>query len=282
MSPDLAATFVDTGLTLADWLPTEEGRVGMHPDLAFIYMTALAEEMAESYRYHPVTDETRDHLAVSGCTLERLARVLLDNQRLSDGGPTEQEVESCMATIAFEFVLPQGIANIPVQKIIEFRRRHADERAALQSHLQGMVNGLQEIEDRDALEVHLRVTYERELKPELNNYRRALNSLAIDTVYGAANVRTMVPPVLAGALEVAGPVGGLFAGLASSLNPVVPVVFATGAMVCSVLPVLRAKQKEARELTSPAAYLMHVEEGLGPATLTEWLARKARRFFLRV
>jgi hypothetical protein len=106
--------------------------------------------------------------------------------------------------------------------------------------------------------------------------------LAIDTVVGAVNVRTIVPPVIAGAIEVAGPVGGLVGGLVSSLNPVVPVVLAGGAVVCSVLPVLRAKQKEASELTSPAAYLMHVEEHLGPATLTEWVAQRARQFFLRV
>jgi len=63
MSPDLTRAFVDTGLAMADWHVDEHGdrievgRVGMHPKLRSVYMTALAEEMAASRGYHPVTDE---------------------------------------------------------------------------------------------------------------------------------------------------------------------------------------------------------------------------------
>src|SRR5579859_2162613 len=51
--------------------------IGMHPKLAYIYMEALAEQMAASRELHPVTNSVRDHIAVGGYTLERLARVLL-------------------------------------------------------------------------------------------------------------------------------------------------------------------------------------------------------------
>lgn len=273
MPSELKDAFIDTGLAVADWLPTEEGRVGMHPDLAFVYMTALAEEIAARSRYHPVTDETRDHLAVTGCTLERLARVLLQDEHLAGQGLTEHEIEAQMATLAFASVLPRGIINVPTEKIIAFRKHCAPERAAFQDHLQGMVSGLQGIQDQDALETHLHVTYERQLKPQLDEYRRGLHSLGIDTVMGAFNVRAIFPPLVTSGMDAAG-----------IAMPADPVVAAGGAIAFSVLPVLRAKQKEARDLesSSPVAYLMRVEERLGPTTLTGWVARRARQFFLRV
>jgi uncharacterized protein DUF6236 len=108
MSPNLTRSFVNTGLAIADWHVDEHGdqievgRVGMHPNLRFVYMTALAEELAASRGYHPVTDETLGHLAVTGCTLERLAQALLGKVSISGPAPTEQEIEVNMATIAFD------------------------------------------------------------------------------------------------------------------------------------------------------------------------------------
>ena len=70
----------------------------------------------------------------------------------------------------------------------------------------------------------------------------------------------------------------------AGLTPIDPILAAGGAIAFSVLPVIRDKQKEARDLvrSSPAAYLMNVEEGLRSATLMEWIAQRARQFFFRV
>ena len=47
--------------------------IGMHPRLAWVYMTALAEQIAAHRGLRPLTDETRDHLALSSLAPERLA-----------------------------------------------------------------------------------------------------------------------------------------------------------------------------------------------------------------
>jgi len=46
----------------------DENWLGMHPKLADTYMMELAEEMARERGFHPTTDETMDHVAVSGVT----------------------------------------------------------------------------------------------------------------------------------------------------------------------------------------------------------------------
>ena len=48
----------------------------MHPKITQVYMTALAKELARRRGMYPLTDETLDHLAVGGWTMERLAQAL--------------------------------------------------------------------------------------------------------------------------------------------------------------------------------------------------------------
>jgi hypothetical protein len=62
--------------------------IGMHPRLANLYMMALAEAMAPGVAA-PLTDETFDHIAISGLTMERLAAALLDQPALAT--PTRSE-----------------------------------------------------------------------------------------------------------------------------------------------------------------------------------------------
>jgi len=53
-------------------------QIGMHPRLALVYMEALAEQMAFVRRFHLITDNAQDHVAMGPYTLERLAQALLD------------------------------------------------------------------------------------------------------------------------------------------------------------------------------------------------------------
>jgi hypothetical protein len=59
---------------------------------------------------------------------------------------------------------------------------------------------------------------------------------------------------------------------------------AVAGLAVSLIPVARDAQKAAREKTkdSPAAFLMHVEEGLAPGTLLGWVRQSVRKFVLGV
>lgn len=273
MSSRLQDAFLNTGLAQ----PERAGDprwVGMHPRMASVYMTALAEEIAANRGLHPTTDECLAHVAVSGATLERLAQALLGDVKLTGPASTQHEIEVQMATVALESVIPRNIKSVPVEKIISLRKNHPAALAAFQVYLNGLVaemRQLQEVKDASALKAHLEVEYEKKLKPELDELRKQLKSLQIDAVTGAFNMQFSIPPLAA--------TGAAALGL--DVNPLLAV---GGGLALGLIPVIRDKQKQAREAlkSSPAAWLMRAEENLKPATLSSWVSKSARQFILGV
>lgn len=273
MMPMLQDAFVNTGLAQPD-RNRDPRWVGMHPKFASVYMTALAEEMGARRGLHPATDETLDHVAVSGATLERLTQALLGDVELLGPKPTQHEVEVQMATIALESVIPRDIKSVPVEKIISVRKKYPKALAAFQEHVHSLVadlRQLQEVKDAPALKAHLEAEYEKKVKPELDELRKQLKSLQIDAVTGAFSMQFSIPPLVA--------TGAAAVGLAVN-----PLLAAGGGLALSLIPAIRDKQKQAREAvkSTHAAWLMRVEEDLKPATLTSWVSTSARQFILGV
>lgn len=254
-------------------------RVEMHPKLAFVYMEALAERMAVTRQLRPVADNAFDHLAVSGYTTERITRALLSSEgvksQLVNASPMGDEIETQMAMIALQSILPRDIASVPTKKIISLRNRHRDEMTAFQTHIHDLVSGLEELQninDPVALKAHLDIEYEKNLKPQLADLKKCLKSLAIDTVTGAMNVRVILPPLFASA------------GASLHLAPFNPIIAGAGAIAFSILPVFRKKQEEISQVirSTPAAYLLYLQEELGPTQAAAWITQQARRFLFRV
>jgi hypothetical protein len=289
----LAVSYIrpDTGET--EWW-------GMHPRLAFIYMAMVAEQMAANRQFHPVADDVMDHIAVNGATVEavgveRLWDVLFsfsdEKTHLDDTWVTnirqllahstasaKYDLGAQMATIAIQSVLPKDIGNVPLKKIIKLRQQHRDEMTAFQTYIHDFVAGLEELQninDPRALETHLMIEYEKQLKPQLDNLKNMLKSSGIDTVMGAMNVRVNLPTLVAG--------GGASVALAH-FNPAVPMIIAAGAIAYSIFPVLREKRKAVHDIlrSSPAAYLLHLQEGLEPVKLTSLIAQHVQRKLFRV
>ncbi len=266
---------------------TDNHLLALHPKLAYIYLEALAEEMAAARHFYPVTDSMLDHLAINGCTLERLAQALLNELSengedkgifLSRTGPSKHEIEVKMATIALQFVLPHDLENVPTEKIVKFRKQHSNELAAFQAYLQEFVKNLDElgdIKDLAAIQAHLEVAYQKELKPQLDDLKKCLRSLGMETVTGVMNIRVALPTLVVS--------GGAYLGQAH-LGPINPILAGAGALAFSVLPVIRDKAKEARDKarSSPAAYLLYMQEDLEPAKLSSRITQMARKVFFQV
>ena len=255
-------------------------QVGMHPRLAFVYMEALAEQMASARGLRPVTDNELAHVAIGEYTLERLAQALLSNMddkqpHLVRAVPTADEIERQMASIALQSVLPQNIASIPVEKIIQLRKQHRTELTAFQTHIHEFVANLdtiQQIDDPRAIRAHLEVAYEREIKPQLDDLKRCMKSLAIRTVMGVFNVKVALPPLLVGAASP------------HLLSSVPPEVTGTVSVAWSIFPVFQRKRKEMGEKirSSPAAYLFFVQEGLTPTNVVFQVMQATRRMLFGV
>lgn len=128
MDPQLVRGLVARGLAIH---LEDDYTIGLHPKLAYTYMEALAEHMATERDLHPVTDDMFDHLAVSGYTLGRLVHAVLGHDINShysfSSAPTSHQIEEQMAMITLTSVIPQGITNVPIEKIVTLRKKHRDE-----------------------------------------------------------------------------------------------------------------------------------------------------------
>ncbi len=171
--------------------------IGMHPKLATLYMLALADAMAQQRGAHPITDDTLNHLAVGGFTMERLAGALLDDV-IEPQHPSDQEVEQLAAGLILQVVVPVDLDHVPARKLLAFRDKYAAERAAFQQQVEALAYSLHgaAVTDTEALRDHVQAQYDKTLRPELADLRRRLRDVKIEAVMGLIDVKTLLPPGL--------------------------------------------------------------------------------------
>ena len=270
MSPELYQALFASGLAAPDapnfpW-------VGMHPRLAWVYMTALAEELSSERGLRPLTDDERDHVALSGLTTARLAQALLGDVALVNATKSATEIESTLVLLAFQAVIPKDLSQLSVEKVLEFREKYPEERAKFQkgvAELAGSRTWLQSISDRRVLKERLREEVQKEWSVKVTELDEKMHSLGIDTVLGCFNLSTALPATAVAAL-------GVFTAV---LNPIAA---GTAALALGAIPVLRDKQKAAKEAlkTSDVAYLYRMEHDLQPRDLWNRVKGHLRDFAL--
>lgn len=271
------------GLELSRTLANErlavwgEGRdmrwIGVHPDIAAVYMTCLAESIAGRSGYGLLADSVTEHVVVGERSIERLAQMLLKGdfgqQSQQSGDLVSAEV---VAVMAIQAVLPRGLAKVPMTKIIELRKRYLAELADFQAWIHGTTKTLREITggvtSRAAVEQHLAVIQEQQVKPRLDALKEQLRSLAIETVSGAFSVKSPWP---------------IIADTTAALYRSQPAL-AVGGIALSAIPNVGKQRREARKAIAgnPAAYLLHAQERLAPKTLVNRVSRACRRLALGV
>lgn len=254
--------------------PHNEGGnwLGMHPKLADIYMSALAEEMADENRSHPATDETLHHVAAAGWTVPRLAAALLDDPYLASPSgevkPNAGEIRASLAVISFEAVMPKDLTSLTVEKIARIRERFKPERYRFQELVDSAA------QDKDVggpradptlFQDRLREIYARNIEPKTDELREALSAEAVKTVQTAASTSVRASPLLAG-ISLAAPVALL------------------GALAYTFIPLLLDARSHARATynSSPGAYLYRVDQAMKPRKLVGWVAERAQQFLVGI
>jgi hypothetical protein len=186
---DLRKVLIDSKIASPD--PHDPHWIGMHPRLAQVYMTALADQLAGERGLCPLTDETLDHMAVGGLSVERLAQVLLGDVNLATSEKSDLETESIAAYFSIETVIPANIDEVSVKNIRDFREKYPQERASFQKALAKFAKDrewLKKIDDEDVLQDRLKTEYEKELKPKVDQLRDKLHFLRkpINLQWGAS------------------------------------------------------------------------------------------------
>jgi hypothetical protein len=254
---------------------TPEGRyewIGMHPTLARVYMTALAETMAPWLGARPVAESAFDHIAISGVTLERLTDALLSEKRSKPEKPDRsQEVEETLATIAFRSVVPAKPELIPASQIIEFRETYGEERAQFQLEISKIIKDcehLGQITDEARLRQHLEDMYKTRLAGKLERMEQAMRRARWDVLDGTIAASWAVPTAV---------VTGLAAlGLALPAVSVAAVGIAFGGW-----QIWRKREKSVAETMkpSPEAYLYRAKRFLSPRAALDEIRSERSGFF---
>ena len=267
---DVYLALNESGLASTDFRGSQW--IGMHPRLAWVYMTMLAEHVAEKHGLRALTDETRDHVALSGLSIERLAQALLDDSPLLDSGPTASEIEAVLVSVAFRTIVPKNLAELKVDKILAFRDKYPKERAKFQIQASNFLTSsewLKSISDPKVLEQRLRDEFDKKWAAELDDLREKLTEVGIDTMFSCFNLKAALPAGLATAAAIAG----------LSLNPIVA---GAAGLTLGAIPVFRDKRKAARDAlkASPVSYLYRMEQDLKPADLWSWVKQRSLKLAL--
>jgi hypothetical protein len=250
----------------------EQGRewIGMHPRLANVYMSALAERLSLRAGAHPVASDSINYFAITGFTFERLAQVLLDRSRVIAPNPTEDELEAGLATFALKSVMPKDFDKISIDQILEIREKYSGQFGGFQDfihHIIDQLPSLQDISGNEFVNDHLRAEYNKSIKPKIEELDDALNNLDIETIPAVINMETVVPKFFA--------VGGLLAG-AALINPALGVTSAVAMGLWKIISDKRKAVKKALD-ASDVSFLMHVRDDLTPAGSLDWLAIQASK-----
>ncbi|MFI7322425.1 DUF6236 family protein [Streptomyces venezuelae] len=265
VSPDLRDALINEGLALNTARPFERSGhvdsdwISMDPMLAWVYKCALTHEIASRNRLHPTTDQIDAHRASQAWNAERIVAVLLRRSV----GLSEEPVAGLLGQLAVQTVLPENIAQIPVQKIVELRKNHESEFNAFMAAAALAAADVQEelvgIESHKILASYLDHVRQEHFQKPLEDLKAAMKSLKIDTVYGAMNIQTTLP-------AVSGALGGL------AIDK--PYVTALG-IAYGLLGIRHstAKQRDQLLRESPVSYLFRVEKGLAPGGLIRRVIR---------
>nr|WP_249123956.1 DUF6236 family protein [Saccharopolyspora erythraea] len=101
------------------WIPTPPG------DCATISAGSStwrrSSTNAARNRLHPVTDQVIPHSATSGWTVDRIAGVLLGGEITGQVDSHRKDVLQAFALMSVETVVPAGLGQVPIDKIIEAR-----------------------------------------------------------------------------------------------------------------------------------------------------------------
>jgi hypothetical protein len=253
---------------LAEWGPSRpDVGLGMHPRLADVYMLALARVVSSRKPYQPVTDETRNHIAISACTAENLADALLGPVELASPptGARNREVESALLNLCFEVVMPARLEHVSMKKIVALRADTIEERARFQDGLRELVSTIStDLKDTDAETAAriIAIEFEKKVRAPLDGLRAELDRAKLEVIPGAFALSALVP--------------------AGTLLGTMPGIYGVSAALGLGLYKLYAdyRKKTADVAKSKLAYLVRLEQRLSPSALGAWIGRDLEGFSL--
>lgn len=238
--------------------------LGVHSELARIYMTALAHDIAAGGNFQPLSDDAVDCLAVGGWSVDRLTEMLVPSAAdpPPDPGPAQT-----LAFYAIRSVVPTNLPTLTPERILAVRKEYGDELNDFRAAITSLVDeaGLGDVHDADALSTQVQVLYEERLAGRVEQLRKDLRRFDIPTTASWVGLSTTL--------------GGVGTVAANTIGVTDPTVTGAGAVLLGAVALhTNAKAKARSKLANnPAAYLLRLQEGLEPSALQAQLQRGIRK-----
>ncbi|MGW0250263.1 DUF6236 family protein [Nocardia goodfellowii] len=159
--------------------------LGMHPRLGYVYLMLLCEEVASENRLVMATD---DPFAYHAVKQTYGARHLLNDSYSMRPQPNAAFVELAIQAAIY----PHNLADVPVAKLLAFRERYASELLSFHRHVGSLSGRLHECimaENTQVAAAHLRNVYRTETAPQIEQLRRALQGVGIDSSTGTIRTK---------------------------------------------------------------------------------------------
>lgn len=247
----LADRLRDAGLAVND---PARPYLGFHPKLGSIYMAVLAEVIAARNRLCPTTDEPRAYSAIGAS--DRLMTLALDDDQVR----LAPDPESAYLQFAIQSVIvPNRLEAVPTATLIDFQRRHRAELHAFRAHIAELADELEAVAataNRKVAYAHLKNIYDTRTKPQLDDLRRGLGRLGVETTVGTLALK----------VDVNTAAGTLVGGVAATGGHW---VLGGAAVAIAAIPYLVGQFGKRREQVkkSPTTYLLQVQKELNSRSL---------------
>jgi hypothetical protein len=243
--------------------------IALHPRLASVYLSALADRVAEANDMPVVTDQPQLYGMLNGWGLDTLTRVLLGNET-PDGDSRDRSTGAIAATyaaIAIQTVVPEKLDDIPVEKIVQARRTLAVEFDAFCAHLELLADqfsALTQIEDPAVLRARLEVLVGRDLRRPTAELDKGLQQLGLQPTRAVLGMKSLELPAVA-------------ATAASGIG--LPVVAGQAGLVAAqfIASSIQAHREADERGRSAAGYLLGLRSELNPSGVVD----RVRRMFQR-
>lgn len=226
----------------------------MHKALVSAYTSMLAEDFAEANRLQPITDQQDAYVITSDWPSDRIAAALLDDDHYAASHVPAAGIAETLGFLALDLVIPAKIGSVPIDKIIEVRRRYESEFLSFGAEVDktaGELAELSDIRDLAILNDYVReVVAERFARP-LEEISKQIRSLKLDTATMAINIRTELP---AGT--------GLAAGAMLLGHPLIAASTAVAVGLLSMRRGIRRQRATILNSAPAASFLLHTREGL--------------------
>ncbi|MEU9592333.1 DUF6236 family protein [Streptomyces sp. NPDC048219] len=246
--------------------------VGLDPALAWVYKCALTSELANRASFTPLTDQVAAHTASGTWNADRMAAVLLSEATAS--AREHEDLTARVGVLSVRYVLPARLEAVPVDKIVELRTRYEAEFRAFSDSVERTASTLRDsvgdIENRRALEMHLRDAVHRDFEIQVDELRKMMNGIGLQTITTAAGTNFEIPTSMALVSATTGVAVGSTMGTLTG---------AAGTAAVAAFGIVTGARRRANDAVSanPAGFLLRVERGLRPVTLWERVNRALRR-----